>query len=147
MDSFSGIALGISLMGLVLLIVLLIAVFYKPPKRLKVDCKFKTDNKEDKYSIITVSVENIGKKKLKLVAPYVRFSHATHTKLYQMKPDILQCKFPQIVSLKAKMSCDVDLHQYKESLENHDFHPTHMKVIMKDTAGLEFESPTLIFKD
>ena len=64
MGAFSGIALGLSLMGLVLLVVILIAIFYNPPKRLKVDCKFKTDNKEDKYSIVTVSVENIGKKKL-----------------------------------------------------------------------------------
>jgi len=147
MDAFSGIALGLSLMGLVLLVVILIALFYKPPKRLKVGCQFKDDGKEDKYSVITVSVNNIGKRKLKLVAPYVRFSHATHSKLYQMKPDKLQCKFPQIVSVGQTMSCDVDLHQYKESLDAHDFHPTHMKVIMKDTAGLEFESHTLTFKE
>ena len=147
MDAFSGIAIMLSLVGLVLLIVILIAIFYKPPKRLKVNCVFKADNKEDKYSIVTVSVENIGKRKLKLVSPYVRFSHASHAKLYQMKPDILQCKFPQIVNVGDKMSCDVDLHQYKESLDNHDFHPTHMKVIMKDTAGLEFDSQTLTFND
>ncbi len=147
MDAFSGIALGLSLMGLVLLVVILIAIFYKPPKRLKVGCQFKADGKEDKYSIITVSVKNIGKRKLKLVAPYVRFSHTTHAKLFQMKPDKLQCRFPQIVNIGQEMSCDVDLHQYKEALENHDFHPTHIKVIMKDTAGLEFESHSLTFKD
>jgi len=147
MDSLSGIALGLSLIGLVLLVVIIIALFYKPPKRLKVDCQFKAVGKEDKYSVVTVSVKNIGKRKLKLVAPYVRFSHTTHTKLFQMKSDKLQCKFPLVVTVGGEMSCDVDLHQYKEMLENHDFHPTHMKVIMKDTAGLEFESQTLTFKD
>lgn len=147
MDSISGIALGLSLIGLVLLVVILIALFYKPPKRLKVDCQFKAVGKEDKYSVVTVSVKNIGKRKLKLVSPYVRFSHTTHTKLFQMKSDKVQCKFPIIINMKDEMSCDVDLHQYKELLDNHDFHPTHVKVIMKDTAGLEFESHTLAFKD
>ena len=147
MDSISGIAIGLSLVGLVLLIVALIAIFYKPPKRLKVSCKFKSDDATKKDSVVTVHVENIGKRKVKLVSPYVSFSHATHSKLFQMKPDKLGCRFPQIVDIGDKLDCTIDLSHYKEALDNHDFHPTNMKVILKDTAGLEFSSHTLTFKD
>ena len=147
MDSFSGIALGLSLVGLVLLVVILIALFYKPPKRLKVDCNFKAEDQEKKDSVIKVKVENIGRRKLKLVSPYVRFSHANHSKLYQMQSDKVQCSFPRIVNIGDVLECEVDLSVYKESLDVHDFHPTHMKLIMKDTAGLQFPSHTLHFKD
>ncbi len=147
MDSLSGISIGLSLVGLVLLIVALIAIFYKPPKRLKVDCKFKTDDAKKKDSVVTVQVENIGKREVKLVSPYVSFSHASHSKLFQMKADKVECKFPRIINIGDKLSCEVDLSQYKELLDKHDFHPTHMKVIIKDTVGLKFNSHTLTFKD
>jgi hypothetical protein len=147
MDAFSGVTLGLSLVGLVLLVVLLIAIFYKPPKRLKVNCQFKEDNSKAKDSVVTVSVENIGKRQVKMVSPYVRFSHSTQSKLFQMKADKVQCAFPRIIDVGEKMSCEVDLSQYKESLDQHDFHPTQMKVIIKDTVGLNFNSSALAFHD
>lgn len=147
MDSLSGITIGLSLIGLVLLIVILIAIFYKPPKRLKVSCKFKSDDKEDKHSIITVDLKNIGTRRVKLVLPYVRFGHDTHSKLFQMKREKVQCRFPRILPVGEDLSFDIDLSLYKESLDKHDFHPTHIKVIMKDTVGLKFHTHTLDFKD
>jgi hypothetical protein len=135
------------LIGLVLLVVILIAIFYKPPKRLKVKCDFKAEDKTDKHSVINVSVENIGKRQVKMVSPYVRFSHTSHSKLFQMKPKNVECRFPRIINVGEKLSCEVDLHEYKDSLDEHDFHPTHMKVIIKDTVGLNFDSHTLAFKE
>lgn len=146
MDNLSGITIAISLIGFVLLVVLLVTIFYRPAKRLQVTCNFKSDSDEKNDSVLVVNLENIGKRKLKILAPYVRFSHTTHSKLYQVKPETINCKFPRMLKIGEKLSCELDLGHFKTILEKHAFSPTHMKLIVNDSAGLDFESQSLGFK-
>jgi hypothetical protein len=146
MDNISGIAIGLSMIGFVLLVVLLVALFYRPAKRLQVTCNFKSDSDKKNDSVLIIDMENIGKRKLKLLTPYVRFSHATHSKLYQVRPETINCKFPRMLKIGEKLSCDLDLGHFKTILEKHTFSPTHMKLIISDSAGLNFESQSLAFK-
>jgi len=146
MDNLSGITIALSLIGFVLLVVLLVTIFYRPAKRLQVTCNFKSDSDEKNDSVLVVNMENIGKRKLKLLAPYVRFSHTTHSKLYQVKPETINCKFPRMLKIGEKLSCELDLGHFKTILEKHAFSPTHMKLIVNDSAGLDFESQSLGFK-
>ncbi len=145
MDNISGLVIGASLIGLVLLVVVLIAIFYKPAKRLEVTCNFKPDS-DKTDSVIKVAVKNIGKKRLKLVAPYVKFSHYTHFKLYQITSAKAHCKFPRIMKIGDEIGCEVDLTPYKDLLAKNEWHPTHVRVIVKDTVGLEFQSENLDYK-
>ena len=146
MDNFSGLAIGLSMIGFVLLVVLLVAILYRPAKRLNVNCSFPPESEEKHYSVLLVSAENVGKRRLKLLNPYVRFSHATHTQLYKVKPETIDCTFPRAIKIGEKLTCEIDLAHFKTQLEKHAFHPTHVKVIISDTAGLDFESHSLIFK-
>jgi hypothetical protein len=146
MDSFSGIAIGLSMIGFVLLVGLLVALFYRPAKRLQVTSSFKTGSDEKHDAMLIINIDNIGKRQLKLRAPYVRFSHATHSKLFQVKPEMISCKFPRTVKVGEKLSCELDLGHFKTLLEKHSFSPTHVKLIINDSAGLDFESPSLSFK-
>lgn len=146
MDNFSGIAIGLSMIGFVLLVVLLVAILYRPAKRLSVKCSFPPESEEKHYSILLVTAENIGKRKLKLLLPFVRFSHATSTQLYKVRPETINCSFPRSIKVGEKLICEIDLAHFKTQLEKHAFHPTHIKVIMSDSAGLDFESQNLIFK-
>jgi len=142
MNNISGFVLGLSLIGFVLLVVALIALFYKPAKKLKVNGKYRP-NSFGKESVIKVDVKNVGKKQLKLTAPYVKFTHINHSKLYQITSAKAHCKFPRIMKIGDEIGCDVDLTHYKELLEKNDWHPTHVRVIVKDTVGLEFQSKAL----
>jgi hypothetical protein len=146
MDNFSGITLGLSLIGFVLLVVVLVSIFYRPAKRLNVACNFQSGSDEKQDAMLTIEFENIGKRNLKLLAPYVRFSHATHSKLYQVKPETITCKFPRSVKIGEKLNCQLDLGHFKTILEKQSFSPTHVKLIINDSAGLDFESHSLAFK-
>jgi hypothetical protein len=146
MNNLSGITIGLSLIGLVLLVVALVAIFYRPAKRLNVSCNFKSESDEKNDAMLKVEIENVGKRNLKLMSPYVRFSHATHTKLYQVKPETIDCKFPRMLKIGQKLSCEVDLGHFKTILQKQSFSPTHAKVIISDSAGLDFESQSLTFK-
>jgi hypothetical protein len=146
MNSFSGITLGLTLIGFVLLVVGLVAIFYKPAKRLKVDCNFKpgTDNKMN--STLVIDLENVGKRQLKLQAPYIRFSHATHSKIYSVKPEFVHCRFPHILKIGEKLNFELDLSHFTSQLQKHEFTPTHVKIQINESAGLDFESHSLDIK-
>jgi len=145
MDNLSSFTIALSLIGFVLLVVALVMLFYKPPKKLKVVCKFKDDSNKNLKSAVEIDVENIGKKRMKMLAPYVKFSHATHSKLFQLKPEKASCRFPRIIKIGDKLNCEVDLSQYESSLESISFNPTHVKIFLEDTAGLRFYSQSLEF--
>jgi hypothetical protein len=146
MDDFSGIAIGLSMIGFVLLVVLLVAILYRPAKRLQVSCNFKADSDEKQDAVLIVGLENIGKRKLKLLIPFVRFSHATHAKLYKANPGYISIKFPYTLKVGEKLNFELDLGHFKTILEKHAFSPTHVKIIINDSAGLDFESHSLTFK-
>jgi hypothetical protein len=146
MDEFSGIAIGLSMIGFVLLVVLLVAILYRPAKRLHVSSNFKADSDEKQDAVLIVELENIGKRKLKLLIPFVRFSYATHAKLYKANPGYISIKFPYTLKVGEKLNFELDLGHFKTVLEKHAFSPTHVKIIINDSAGLDFESHSLTFK-
>jgi hypothetical protein len=146
MDNISGIAIALSLIGLVLLIVILVAILYKPGKRLNVHAEFVDKGNKVDESIVKVSIKNIGKKQVKMVYPYIKFYHGTHSKIYQLKPNNVECKFPRIIKKGELISCQIDLHHYHDPLEKTEFDPTHVKFMIKDTVGMEFHSEHLHIK-
>ncbi|MBN2173178.1 MAG: hypothetical protein JW731_03535 [Bacteroidales bacterium] len=146
MDSISGITIALSLIGLVLLVVLIVALLYKPGKKLYVHAYFIDKGEHVDESIVEVSVENTGKKQVKMLYPYIRFSHGTHSKIYQLKPTNVECKFPRILKIGEKISCKIDLHHYHDPLEKNAFDPTHVRFIIKDTVGMIFQSENLHIK-
>jgi len=143
MDSFSGITLGLTLIGFVLLVVGLVAIFYKPAKRLKVDCTFKPGSVNTMNSTLVINLENVGKRQLKLQAPFIRFSHATHSKIYSVKPEYIRCRFPHILEIGEKLNCELELSHFTSQLQKHEFNPTHVKIQINESAGLDFESHSL----
>lgn len=146
MDNFSGITLGLTLIGFVLLVVALVAIFYKPAKRLKVECNFKSGSENTLASSLTIDLENVGKRQLKLQAPFIRFSHATHSKIYSIKPEYLHCRFPHMLKIGEKLNCELELSHFTSQLQKHEFKPTHVKIMINESAGLDFESHSLDLK-
>ena len=145
MDNLSSVTIALSLVGFIFLVVALVMLFYKPPKKLKVVCKFKDYSNKNIKSVVEIDVENIGKKRMKILAPYIKFSHTTHSKLFQLKSEKAICRFPRIIKIGDKLNCEVDLSQYASSLESISFKPTHVKIFLEDTAGLRFYSQNMEF--
>jgi len=146
MGNISGIYLGLTLIGFVLLVVALVAIFYRPAKRLKVDCAFKDGNDNSLNSILRIDIENVGKRTMKLMPLYIRFSHTNHSKLFAVKPKLLHIRFPRMIKIGEKLTCELDLKHYDQLLKTHSLIPTHLKVIVNDSAGLDFESHSLDLK-
>ena len=141
MDSLSGVTLGLSLVGLILLVVLLVAVFYKPPKKLSIISKFKRGDDTNKL-ILAINVENIGKKRVKVVAPYIKFSTSSKSKKFQVNPKNASCRFPRIIKIGDKLGCDIDISYYLDILDKQSFKPTNLIVYIEDNVGLNFHSKT-----
>lgn len=146
MNNISGITLGLALIGFVLLIVVLIAILYRPARRMKVDCSFREGSGNNLNSILMIHLENNGKRNLKIMAPFIRFSHATHSKLFTVKPELLGSRFPRMLNVGEKFSCELSLNHYKPLLQSHSFTATHVKILFNDSAGLDFESQSLDLK-
>ncbi|MBM3434996.1 MAG: hypothetical protein FJY07_02130 [Bacteroidetes bacterium] len=146
MNNLSGIYLGLALIGFVLLVVALVAILYRPAKRLKVECIFKEGTGNSMNSTILLTLDNVGKRNLKIMAPFIRFSHTTHSKLFTVKPELISCRFPRMLTIGEKLSCELELKHYAAQLQVHSFIPTHVKIIFNDSAGLDFESHTLDLK-
>jgi hypothetical protein len=146
MENISGITLSLGLIGFVLLVVALVAIFYKPAKRLKVDCNFKQGSDNSLKSSLLIDIENIGKRSMKLMPPFVKFTQTTHSKLFAVKPEYVRCKFPLWLKVGEKLNCEVDLNHFTIPLEKIEFIPTHLKIIVNDSAGLDFESRSLEIK-
>ena len=103
MNIESGYFLALVLVGFVLLVVALVAIFYKPGKRLNVNYNFKSDKDKLNKSIIEVFVENIGKKRVKMLFPYVKFSSTSSSKLFQLNSERVNCRFPKIIKKGEKL--------------------------------------------
>lgn len=143
MDNVSGILIALSLIGLVLLVVVIIALFYKPPKNLLVKCKLSVNG--DKKTL-DFEVLNDGKKRLKLQEPLVKFTHATSKKMFQVKKEYLQAKFPKVLKIGESFAGSINIDHYEEVLRKNSFEPTHVKVIFLESAGLEFQSHSIDFE-
>lgn len=141
MDSLSGVTLGLSLIGLILLVGLLVAIFYKPPKKLSIISKFRKDDNINKLFLV-ITVENTGKKRVRIVGPYIKFSGNSKPKLYQVNHKSSMCKFPKMIKIGDQLSCEIDISYYLDILNKKSFKPTGLKVYIEDTAGLQFHSQT-----
>ena len=145
MNIESGYFLALVLVGFVLLVVALVAIFYKPGKRLNVNYNFKSDKDKLNKSIIEVFVENIGKKRVKMLFPYVKFSSTSSSKLFQLNSERVNCRFPKIIKKGEKLNFEIDISQYINILKKQSFEPTHVRVVIEDTVGLKFKSHNLDF--
>jgi len=142
MEITNGLYLALGIVGLVLLVAFLVAVLYKPKKRLKVEATINPNN--DK--IIDVEITNIGKRNLKIAAPYLKFYHGQHSQIYQVKPEMIQCQFPRSLKVNDDFKCKIDLKHYQETLEKRSLNPGHAKVIIKNLVGMKYISHSFDYK-
>ncbi|MCB0821329.1 MAG: hypothetical protein KDC09_01435 [Bacteroidales bacterium] len=139
MDTFSSTQIIIGIGLFILLIVVLVSLLYKPGKKLEINCEHKelTDLKQN---IISVHVKNTGKKRIKIVAPFVSFYSLTGSEIFQVDPKKVHCKFPRILKVGDEVNCEIEIGHYGETLKSKNFHPSNVKIFVKDTVGMKFNS-------
>lgn len=139
MDFQNGIFIAIGIVGIVLLVTFLVTVFYKPKKRLQVKAEFEDGNQH----LLKVDVLNIGKRRLKMVAPYIKFTHGRKSRKYQVDPRKIKCKFPKALKVGEDFSCLIDLEHFHEVLEKKNMKSTHVRVIVENMVGMKYISHTV----
>ena len=142
MDSISASIIVAIVLGMIALVFILVIIFYKPPRQLKVHSDFKSGNNSNS-SILEVEIQNTGKAREKITAPYLKYSVGFHTKKFQVGKEFVNCKYPRILKPGEKMVCEIDTSYYQKLLEEDDFNPTHLNVIVDDMVGMEFKSEAL----
>ena len=143
MDDLSSVTIVLSIVGFIAIITVLVIILYKPPKKLDVESKFASKENSEKPHLVDVNIKNTGKKRLKMNSPYVKFINGPSVQIYQINPQKIHCRFPRIIKVGEEISCTVDLTEYHKSLEKDSFHPTHFKIVIKDTVGMNFSSHSL----
>lgn len=146
MDNISSLTIALSILGFIALIAILVSLFYKPGKKLDVETALKPEDDGSTPHNMDVLVTNTGKKRVKMQSPFVKFTHGTGTVIYKVNPHKVHCRFPRILKVGENISCTVDLSTYHESLEQSSFHPTHVKIVIKDTMGMKFGSHSIHYK-
>ena len=146
MEDITSFQLVLIILGFIALVTILILIFYKPPKNLKVLCEFIARHENPDSHLLKVTVENVGKKKLKMLSPFVRFIHGPTSQIYQLKPEEVHCKFPRVVKVGESLSCEFDLDDFRDKLKKNSFHPSHVKIEIKDTVGMKFSSGSINYK-
>lgn len=142
MDFQNGIFIAIAIVCIVLLVTFLVTVFYKPKKRLQVKVGFDHGSQH----VLKVDVLNIGKRKLKMVAPYIKFTHGRKSRKYQVDPRKIKCKFPRALKVGEEFSCFIDLEHFHSVLEKRNMKSTHVKVIIENMVGMKYISHTVDYK-
>ncbi len=142
MDFSNGIFIAIGIAGMVLLVALLVTLFYKPKKKLRVDAKFNPGN----MHMVEVHIVNVGKRRVKTVAPYVKFSHGQKSRKYQVNPHKINCKFPRVLKVGEEVNCEIDLTHFHSELEKKSMNSTHVKIIIENMVGMKYNSHTLDYK-
>ena len=138
MDSQSGLLFVFSVAAFILLLVILLSLFYKPPRRLSVIAEL--SNADSTNPSVHVKVENIGKKRVKIMPPYIKFYSGIHTQVFQINPKRAHHEFPVLMKKTQSDQCDIELGVFLEKLKSQDFHATKFKVLIKNSTGLEFFS-------
>ncbi|MEZ5082172.1 MAG: hypothetical protein R2750_01770 [Bacteroidales bacterium] len=146
MDNLSSLTIALSIVGFIALIAILVSLFYKPGKKLDVITTLQPEEDGSTPHNMNVEVTNTGKNRVKMQSPFVKFSHGTGSMIYKVNPHKIHCRFPRILNVGEKVNCTVDLTQYHESLDNSSFHPTHVKIVIKDTMGMKFDSHSIHYK-
>jgi hypothetical protein len=131
---------------LIILITVLLAILYKPGKKLIVHCDYKPQSASDDRKFLEIHVRNTGKKQVKMMAPFVSFYNLQSSQIFQLDPKKVHCKFPRILKVGDEVSCEAEIGHYKETLEKREFHPHKVKIYVKDTVGMKFNSNSLDYR-
>jgi hypothetical protein len=146
MDSQSGFLIFASVIGFVILVIVLVAILYKPAKKSAIRCEYIVSNEDKNGRFIQIHVKNTGKKPLKIVSPYVVFFSLRSSQNFQLKPENIKIMFPRILNVNEELKCEAEIGHYDEFLSKTAARPSQIRVIVKDTEGLEFNSNSVDYK-
>lgn len=145
MDIASGYLIVLSILGFILLLVIILSLFYKPARR--VDVSATLSNKGNENMSVLVKVENVGKKRVRIMPPYIKFYSGIHSQVYQVAPKVIHHDYPRLLKRTATDECEIELNTYLEKLKKADFHATKFKVLVKNSTGLEYFSLAIELDD
>ena len=143
MDFDSSLVIVLFIVGTIAVVTTLVAVFYKPGKRLRVDAKYIASDSADPHASLEFHIVNIGSKRVKMAIPFVMFYSTQHSILYEIKQNYTSCRFPKIIEVGNEMRCKFDLAHFHEVLENQHFKANHVRIVIRDTIGMRFKSNPL----
>ena len=144
-DFNNSLTFVILIVGAIAIVTVLVIIFYKPGKKLKVDAAYLVESgSSDKF--IEFHIVNVGKKRVKLGIPFVRFYSGRQSLLFEIKKSYTSCKFPKILEVGQEMRCKFEVAHFYEVLDNKNFHPHHVKIVIRETIGMRFRSNTLEYK-
>ncbi len=131
---------------LIILVTVLVAILYKPGKKLAVNCEYEKQPSEEGKKFLDIHVKNTGKKQVKMMAPFVSFYNLQSSQIFQLDPKKVHCKFPRLLKVGEEVACKVEIGHYKETLQKREFHPHKVKIYVKDTVGMKFNSNSLDYR-
>lgn len=143
MDFNSSLGIVLGIVGVIALVTTLVALLYKPPKRLKVSANYTVVSTGEQPKSLEFHIVNIGRKRVKMATPFVKFYSAQHSILYEVKKNYTSCRFPKILELGTEMHCQFDLEHFHDVLEKLNFKPQHVRIVIRDTVGMHFNSNPL----
>ena len=143
MDFDSSLVIVLFIVGAIALVAILVTLFYKPPKQLKVDVKYVAKGNEDPPASLEFHIVNVGRKRVKMATPFVMFYTLQHSLLYEIKREYTSCRFPKILEVGDEMRCMFDLDHFHDVLEKQEFNPHHVRIVIRDTVGMRFKSNPL----
>ena len=143
MDFNSSLVIVLTIVSVIALVTILVTLFYKPGKRLKVDAKYIAKGGEDPPASLEFHIVNIGRKRVKMATPFVMFYSMQHSILYEVRKEYTSCRFPKILEVGDEMRCNFDLAHFHDVLEKQSFKPHHVKIVIRDTVGMRFNSNPL----
>jgi hypothetical protein len=146
MNNLSAFLMFAAVIGLVILIIVLVAILYKPKKKAAITCRYATVSEGENARVLQIHIKNTGKKPLKIVSPYISFSSLRTSQNFQLKPEKIRIMFPRILNVNEELNCEAEIGHYDEYLSKSAAYPGQVKVIVKDTEGLEFNSNAVDYK-
>lgn len=143
MDFDSSLVIVLFIVGTIAVVTSMVAIFYKPGKRLRVDTKYIASESTDPMASLEFHIINIGSKRVKMATPFVMFYSSQHSILYEVKPNYTSCRFPKIIEVGNEMRCKFDLAHFHDVLEKQHFKANHVRIVIRDTMGMRFKSNPL----
>lgn len=128
---------------ILLLIILYLTFFFKPGKQLNVEARL-YQNETSGAMNVSLEIKNIGKKGMKIVHPFVKFRKGRYSRLFQVKPDRVNSTFPKIIKPGEEYDCIIEITPYVRLLSKRSFSPSSMKIMVKDTVGVKFQSESVL---
>lgn len=143
MDFNSSLLIVLGIVSVIALVAILVAFLYKTPKRLKVKANYSATDDSGPPKSLEFHIVNIGRKRVKMASPFVKYYNSQHSILYEVKKGYTSCKFPKILEVGKEMHCQFDLDHFHDVLERQKFDPQHVRIVIRDTVGMHFNSNAL----